>query len=137
MRNSEFINFDKLHEFGLKDDLKNVNSVHVDRFLKRVVEEILSDNAYILQNNLSLLNVNLEGNLHIESVEESFNIPNINRCFNELIATGIESARENKEKSIGFLKKVIKFDKKYNEEAKKNDDYFDNLKDSNFFKKVI
>ena len=46
----------------------------------------------------------------------------------------LESARENKEKSIGFLKKAIKLDKKYIEEAKTNDDYFDNLKDSNVFK---
>ena len=68
VRNSEFINFKKLKEFDLKDDLKNVNSAHVEKFMRRVVKEILSEEAFSLLRNLSMLNVNLESNIERETV---------------------------------------------------------------------
>ena len=107
VRNSEFINFDKLKEFDLKNDLKNVNTAQVEKFLKRIVKEILSNDAFTLLKDLSVLNINLVSNIERESVEESFNINNINECFNELLYSGMFKKREGKEGVYEFSYKHV------------------------------
>jgi len=107
VRNAEFINFNELKEFDIKNDLKNVNSVQVEKFLNRVVEEILSEKAFTLLKNISMLNVNLDNNIERESVEESFDIDNINECFNELITTGMLKKKEGKEGIYKFSYKHV------------------------------
>lgn len=107
VRNSEFINFSKIKEFDLKNDLKNVNSIQVKKFLNRVVEEILSDKAFDLLKDLSTLDVNLESNIERESVEASFDISEVNECFNELISTGMIKKKEGKEGLYEFSYKYI------------------------------
>ena len=103
VKNYQRINFDKLKNFNLK----NASETQVEDFYKRVVEDILSNEAFGLIKNLSLLNTDLETNIDRESVEKSYDINNIAVIFDELLDTGMLKKKEGKEGIYEFYFKHI------------------------------
>jgi len=94
IRNYDIINFEKLEKY--KQGLDFSDTKHVEEFLKRVVEEILSKEALNLLINLSILNTELENNLDVEAIKRTYPA-NFNKIFGELISTGFLEKKRGKE----------------------------------------
>ncbi len=105
VKNYQRINFDKLKDF----ELKNASENQVEDFYKRVIEEIFSSTpeALTLLKNLSIINTDLETNIERESVETSYDIPSVNKIFNELLDTGMLKKKEGKEGIYEFSFKHV------------------------------
>lgn len=92
VRNYENINFQQLTKY--KHGLDFSNAEHAKEFLKRVVEEILSKEAFNLLRNLSVINTEQETNIDRRSIER-INPANYSKIFQELIDTGMLEKKEN------------------------------------------
>lgn len=103
VKNYKKINFEKLKEF----DLKHATSAQIDDFYKRIVEEILSKEAFTLIKDISIINTDLESNIERESLEKSYDVGTISELFDELIDTGMLKKREGKEGVYEFFHKHI------------------------------
>ena len=103
VRNYQKINFDKIQEFNLK----HANSAQVEEFYNRVIENILSENAYKLLRHLSVLNPNNESNIDRKCVTETYKTEYVVDIFDELLDTGMLKQRKNKEKTYEFSYKHI------------------------------
>jgi tetratricopeptide (TPR) repeat protein len=106
IRNFEKINFEKLEDYK-KDALDFSNHEQVEEFINRVIEEILSKEAYILLKNLSILNTEVESNINFRIVEKTYKIPTITNVFFELVDSGIFQKRASKEGVYQFSFKHI------------------------------
>lgn len=106
IRNFEKINFERLDDYK-KDVLDFSNHEQVEEFISRVIEEILSKDAFILLKNLSILNTELESNINFRIVEKTYNISSITNVFFELVDSGILQKRDNKEGIYQFSFKHI------------------------------
>lgn len=95
VRNYENINFQNLE--GYKYGLDFSNPAHVQEFITRVVEEILSKEAFSLLKNLSVINTDLENNLYRATIEQTYAISNCNKIFTELIDAGMLNKKEGNE----------------------------------------
>ncbi|MHA1931110.1 MAG: tetratricopeptide repeat protein, partial [Promethearchaeota archaeon] len=98
-------NFDKLKGFNLE----NANQMQVNDFFRRVIEEIFSGNEAALEllKHLSVINTDLETNIHRESVEKSYLDEDIQAYFNELIDTGMLKKKKGFENDYEFYFKHI------------------------------
>lgn len=100
VRNYEKINFQELEDFKYGLDLSNPK--HVEEFLKRVVQEVLSEEATSLLEVLSLINTDLENNLDKATIEQTYAIRNFDEIFAEVIDAGILEKKRGKEGTYQF-----------------------------------
>ncbi|MCZ7393685.1 MAG: tetratricopeptide repeat protein [Candidatus Methanoperedens sp.] len=112
VRNNEMINFQKLKEYKQAFDLSNPD--HVAEFLSRVIEEVLSKDAFILLKNLSVINTDLETNLDVEAIKRIYPT-DFNKIFRELIDTGFLEKRRGDDG-------IYRFSYKHIQEAMKGDE---------------
>ncbi|MFW9784669.1 MAG: tetratricopeptide repeat protein [Candidatus Heimdallarchaeota archaeon] len=103
VRNYNKIDFDKLKHFNLK----HANSNQIEEFYKRIIEEILSKEAFTLLKDLSVINTNLQTNIERECVEKSYHLSNIDKLFDELIDTEMLKKKEGEEGLYEFSFKHI------------------------------
>jgi len=106
VRNYEIINFDKLKEFK-PTAFADADSEQAEDFLKRVVKEILTNEAFTLLKNLSVINTDLDDNIDKDTAEETYKTGSKNLFFNELINTGMLKKKEGKEGTYQFVFKHI------------------------------
>ncbi len=105
IRNNEKINFSNLKDF--KSTIILSNPKHADEFLKRVVTEVLEEQAFNLLKNIAVINTNLRNNLNRETIEKSFKISNFNEIFNNLIDTGMIQKKEGRDSEFDFVYRHI------------------------------
>lgn len=114
IRNSEKINFRSLKDY--KSSIVFSNPLHTDEFLKRVVEEILGEQAYDLLKNIAIINTNIANNLDRETIEKSYTSSKFNELFNEIIDTGMIQKKEGKDSEYHFsfrhIQDILKSDDK-------------------------
>ena len=124
VNNFQEITFENL----LKDkpkELKKANQEEVDDFLKRVIKEILSEkkDALFLLKELSVINDNVENNIHINCIKKSYNIEDAEKSFTNLVKCGLLKKKEGENMVYEFsfkhirLALVIDTGKKSHEEA--------------------
>ncbi|MHA1280253.1 MAG: tetratricopeptide repeat protein, partial [Candidatus Helarchaeota archaeon] len=92
VRNYNYINFDKIKEFKLKKIPKSSERQAKD-FLKRLIEEILSEDEFSLLKDLSVLNTELDTNISRDVVKELYD----EQDFLNLISKGMLRKREGEE----------------------------------------
>jgi tetratricopeptide (TPR) repeat protein len=136
VRNYEAINFDELTGFKLKKDLDLSIPDHAVEFIARVVQEILSEEAFLLLQDLAVLNTEVESNLNRAVIEQTYATGNVPQCFGELLRADMlkkkggkegtyqfsfhhiqealqDEKKERHEKALGYYKnKIDKFGKK-------------------------
>ncbi|WP_232385652.1 tetratricopeptide repeat protein [Methanoregula boonei] len=106
IRNIEIINFEKLNDYK-KDVLDFSNSEQVEEFINRVIEGILSREAFTLLKNIAMINTVIESNISLYVVEKAFRDPPSAKYFVELINSGILTKKGNEEGSYLFTFKHI------------------------------
>jgi len=106
VRNIEIINFEKLEDYK-KDVLDFSNNDQVEEFNSRVIEGILSKEAFILLKNLSIINTSIDTNINLRVVEKTFNNPSCKKNFIELVNSGILKKNEKTEGAYQFTFKHI------------------------------
>lgn len=124
VNNFQEINFNKLIDDKPRE-LKKANHEEWEEFLKRVIEEILSEkkDALILLKDLSIINDNLEDNIHDSCVEKAYNIEDVDKTLNKLVQCGLLKKRKGKDEIYEFsfkhirLALVIDTDSKSHEKA--------------------
>ena len=103
------INFKKLEDFNLKaieEDIEE-GSTQVHEFYTRVIEDVLSHEAFLLLKHLSIINTDIETNIEKESIEKSYGNHNVSKYFNELVNTEMLKKKEGKEGTYEFKYKHI------------------------------
>lgn len=105
VRNSERINFDKLETY--KQGLNLSRSDHAEEFIKRVIEDALSETSFILLRNLSNLNTDIESNLDVEAIR-NIDPENFPQIMAEFIDTGMLRKKEDSENIYQFTYHHIK-----------------------------
>jgi tetratricopeptide (TPR) repeat protein len=104
-------NFDKLdlkkYE-NLKDNvLVQSNPQQVDEFINRVIIDILSPDAFQLIKILSVINTEIENDIHKETIIKTVKLQDNLSRFNELINTGLIKKKEQYEGAYQFSFKHI------------------------------
>ena len=104
-------NFDKLdlkkYEDLRTDLFDQSNPQLVDEFINRVIIDILSPDALKLIKILSIINTDIENNIHKETLIKTIKISSPSEIFNELINTGLIKKKEEKEGIYQFSFKHI------------------------------
>lgn len=95
VRNYEKINFQELEDYKYGLDFSNPE--HVEEFLKRVLEEALSEESFSLLKGLSVINTDLESNLNKATIGQAYAISNFDEVFAELVDAGMLKKKEEKE----------------------------------------
>ncbi len=101
VRNYEKIDFQKLTEF--KSGLDLSSPTYIQEFLKRVVNDALTSDAFSLLKDLALINYEVSTNIDKDSLEQSLAIPNFQKIFGELIETGMLEKKKNQESHYRFV----------------------------------
>ena len=111
VRNSNKIDFDELSSIK-RDCLDRTTEVQIDEFCTRIVEKILSDEAYRLLKNLAVLNTSVEGNISKRTAGRAYNNNRTVAHFNELIDAGILKKKEEGQYHFTFrhLKEMFQTD---------------------------
>jgi len=108
VQNFQEINLKKLAKDKPKE-LKKANQEEVDEFLKRVINEILSgkENTFELLKELSVFNIELENDIHIDWVKKAYNVVDVEECFNTLVKCGLLKKKIGENKIYEFYFKHI------------------------------
>ena len=108
VRNYQEIDIENLKKYKPKE-LERAEHKEVDEFLKRVVEEILSERKEALEllKELSIINNDLENNFHIDCIKISYNIPDVDKSFNTLLKCGLLKKKVGENKNYEFSFKHI------------------------------
>jgi len=93
VRNGEKINFEELEKY--KEGLDFSKPEHAAEFLERVVQEVLSEDAFQLLKRLSVINVEVESNIDWKSVRRTYKVGV--DVMAELIEAGMVQKKEGKE----------------------------------------
>ncbi len=105
IRNHDKINFRNLKNF--KSSIILSNPIHVDEFLKRVVEEILEEQELNLLKNIAVINTNIRNNLDRKTMEKSYKISNFNEIFNNVIDSGMIQKNVRRDGEYDFIYRHI------------------------------
>ena len=145
IRNYEKIDFRRFKDF--KSSIFLSNPGHMDEFLKRVVEEILGEQAYDLVKHIAVINTNIENNLNREILERTSHNSGFNTLFNELIDAGMIQKKGGSESEYQFnfrhIQDVLRSDDKnihkyalnyYEDKIKKDGTKIDDLIEKFFHK---
>jgi tetratricopeptide (TPR) repeat protein len=104
-------NFDKLdlnkYENLKTDVLVQSNPQQVDEFINRVIIDILSPDALQLIKILSVINTEIENNIHKATLLKTIRLHNNLSNFNELVDTGLINKKEQNESAYQFSFKHI------------------------------
>jgi len=102
------VNFENLRKAKPKE-LKLAKPKEVDEYLKRVVEEILREKKEALQllKELSVINSDVENNLHIDCIKAAYDIPDLEKNFNTLLKRGLLKKKAGQNKNYEFSFKHI------------------------------
>jgi tetratricopeptide (TPR) repeat protein len=104
-------NFDKLdlkkYEDLKSDVLVQSNPQQVEEFIKRVIIDILSPDAFQLIKILSIINTEVENDIHKETLIKTVRFHDNLSSFVELIHTGLIKKKENNESAYQFSFKHI------------------------------
>jgi tetratricopeptide (TPR) repeat protein len=92
VRNYEKIDFDTLKNF--RDGLNLSKEEHVEEFLRRVIEEVLSDDALEMLRVLAVLNPRLKTNIAVDSLERVYESGKFRDIFGELVDTCMVEKKE-------------------------------------------
>lgn len=106
IRNSTRIDFTNFEHFG-RDAISAIRSRHVEDFYRRLVNEILSEDALKLIKNLSILNTDIEGNIDRRIVENTYGYTACFERFNELLDTGLLLKKKESKKGYAFTYKHV------------------------------
>jgi len=125
VRNYEKINFDEFENY--KSGLDMCNEEQVEEFIKRIVKDILSDEAFDLLKNLSIINPELENNLDRKALRKTYPA-GFDKNFNELIDAVMLDKKNNTEGIYEFtyrhIRDILKDDTKERHERAK--EYYEN-----------
>ncbi len=102
VRNYDKIDFRRLERY----DLDFLNPKHSEESMKRLVTEILSDEAFGLLRCMSVINTDLESNICLSSIKETYP-DRFDELFSELVDTGMLVKREGLEGTYQFSYKHI------------------------------
>ncbi len=127
VRNFDRIDFKELEDYK-RDALNLSNPDHVQEFLKRVINDILTKESFDLLKLLSMINTALENDINKKIIEKTFTNSNVNSLFLEIIDRGFLRKKQQKENIFEFSFKHIQDSLKDegSEYHKKAADYYKN-----------
>ena len=103
-KNSKRIDFKKLEKSLLKE-----KGIKTDDFFKLLVKEILKASPEVLGllRDLCVIDPGLETNIDRKSVVTSYDLPDVEKAFNELVDTGLIKKKEGTDVVFEFTLKPI------------------------------
>ncbi|HZK60521.1 MAG TPA: tetratricopeptide repeat protein, partial [Anaerovoracaceae bacterium] len=129
VKNYEKIDFDEIEDYK-RNGLDLSKPEDAEEFNKRVVKEVLSENAFELLKNISVLNTDLEGNIDRKALKKTYPA-DFDELFNELIDT--DMLDKNNEGTYQFkyrhVQEVLREDDK--EKHENAIEYYKNKKQTN------
>ena len=119
LKNYKRLNFNKLRVVDLTED------THFKDFFAGVIKEILFPNqeALTLLKFLLVINTEVETNIDRESLETSYNLPNVSKSFNVLLNKGFIKEKDGNDEKYEFVFSEIHYvleilpDEQYHENA--------------------
>jgi hypothetical protein len=108
VRNYQLVDFENL-KIHKPEELEHAEPNEMDEYLKRLVEEILSERKEALEllKELSVINDDLKNNLHIDCVKAAYDIPRIDKNLNALLKCGLLEKKWGENKNYEFTFKHI------------------------------